>query len=184
MTTVFNYCGLDISDEGAIISRFSTVCEQLFPALAAIGVRAEISSGSGNCSIAAMRKLWADPASPATVLAAALTANASGVSIDFEPQADDCRGSPTGSAADAAPFAAWLAAVRALLQPHGIRLTVDVASWSPVLREYAVLAPSVDRLLTMETCRYTHARAPTPALEERATNTLTPNSNSTRTQNR
>ena len=91
-----------------------------------------------------MRKLWADPASPPAVLAAALAANASGVSIDFEPQADNCKGSPTGTAADAAPFAAWLASVRAQLAPHGIRLTVDVASWSPVLAEYATLAPSVD----------------------------------------
>ena len=151
VTTTFNYCGLDISDAGPIIDSFSPICAQLFPALAALGVRAEISSGSGNCSIAAMRMLWADPASPPAVLAAALAANASGVSIDFEPQADNCRGGPTGSAADAAPFAAWLGAVRALLHPRGIRLTVDVASWSPVLREYATLAPSVDRLLTMET---------------------------------
>jgi hypothetical protein len=144
VTTVFSYCGLDISDAGKIIPTFSPICAQLFPALAALGVRAEISSGSGNCSIAAMRKLWADPASPPAVLAAALAANASGVSIDFEPQADNCKGSPTGTAADAAPFAAWLASVRAQLAPHGIRLTVDVASWSPVLAEYATLAPSVD----------------------------------------
>jgi hypothetical protein len=144
VTTVFSYCGLDISDAGTIIPAFSPICAQLFPALAALGVRAEISSGSGNCSIAAMRKLWADPASPPAVLAAALAANASGVSIDCEPQADNCKGSPTGTAADAAPFAAWLASVRAQLAPHGIRLTVDVASWSPVLAEYATLAPSVD----------------------------------------
>ena len=37
------------------------------------------------------------------------------------------------------------------MNPHGIRLTVDVASWSPVLKEYATLAPAVDRLQTMST---------------------------------
>ena len=38
-----------------------------------------------------------------------------------------------------------------MLKPHGIRLTADVASWSPVLKEYATLAPALDRLQTMST---------------------------------
>lgn len=58
---------------------------------------------------------------------------------------------PVGTAADAKLFASWLSAVRSVLNPHGIRLTADVASWSPVLKQYATLAPAVDRLQTMST---------------------------------
>lgn len=58
---------------------------------------------------------------------------------------------PIGTADDAKLYAKWLSAVRAVLNPHGIRLTADVASWSPVLTEYATLAPAVDRLQTMST---------------------------------
>jgi hypothetical protein len=151
VSSVITFCGLDLSDAGTLIPSFSPACSQLFPALAAEGVKAEVSTGGGNCSISAMRVLWADPASPPALLAYALAANASGVSVDFEPQADNCKGGATGSSADAAPFSAWLTAVRALLAPHDIRLTVDVAGWSPVLKEYATLARGVDRLLTMET---------------------------------
>lgn len=147
-----NYCGIDVADNGTIIDKFASTCEGLFPALRALGVRPELATGSGNCSIDAFRRLWADVAtSPQVLLAAVLRANASGLNIDFEPQGDNCKGGPTGTAADAALFASWLAAVRSLLAPHGVRLTVDVASWSPVLAQYAVLAKGVDRLLTMET---------------------------------
>jgi hypothetical protein len=152
VTSVMAYCGVDIADNGTIISRFASTCAGLFPALRAAGVRAELATGSGNCSIAAMRLLWADTQLSPRVLADAVrAAGADGLNIDFEPQADNCAGAPTGDAADAALFGAWLAAVRGQLRPLGARLTVDVASWSPVLREYALLAAGADRLLTMET---------------------------------
>ena len=151
VTSLISYCGLDIRDDGTLVTTFSPVCADLFPRLRALGVQPEVTSNSGSCSIAAMRKLWSDPASPPALLAYALAANASGISIDFEPQADSCKGPPTGDAADAAPFAAWLGACRALLAPRGIRLTVAVASWSPVLAQSATLARGADRLLSMET---------------------------------
>ena len=152
VTSVMAYCGIDILDDGRLITPFSAACSALFPPLRALGVRTELVTNSGNCSIAAMRLLWADvTTAPAQLLAAALASGADGINIDFEPQADACQGGPTGDAADAALFAAWLAAVRAQLAPHGVRLTVDVAAWSPVLSQYAVLAAGVDRLLTMET---------------------------------
>ena len=81
----------------------------------------------------------------------ALAANASGWNIDLEPQSDSCKGLPTGDASDAALFASWLSAVRSALQPHGLRLTVAVASWSPVLSQFGTLAPAVDRLQNMQT---------------------------------
>jgi hypothetical protein len=152
VTSVMSYCGVDIADNGTIMSRFASTCASLFPALRAINVRTEIATGSGNCSIAAMRLLWADTAvSPRVLRDAVALAGADGLNIDFEPQADNCAGSPTGNAADAALFGTWLAAVREQLRPLGARLTVDVASWSPVLREYAPLAAATDRLLSMET---------------------------------
>ena len=152
VTSVMSYCGVDIADNGTIISKFAATCAGLFPALKAMGVRAELATGSGNCSFAAMRLLWADTqVSPLVLRDAVRAAGADGLNIDFEPQADSCAGAPTGDAADAALFGAWLAAVRAQLRPLGVRLTVDVASWSPVLREYALLAAGADRLLTMET---------------------------------
>ena len=152
VTSVMAYCGLDIRDDGSLVTSFSDACAALFPQLRALGVRTELATNSGNCSIAAMRLLWADLAvAPAQLLAAALAARADGINIDFEPQADSCQGGPTGDAADAALFAAWLAAVRAQLAPHGVRLTVDVAAWSPVLSQYAVLSRGADRLLNMET---------------------------------
>ena len=167
VTSVMSYCGVDIADNGTIISRFAPTCAGLFPALKALGVRTEIATGRGNCSIAAMRALWADTAvSPRVLRDAVQAAGADGLNIDFEPQADNCAGGPTGDAADAALFGTWLAAVRAQLQPLGARLTVDVASWSPVLREYALLAEGADRLLTMETYNGDSAAQWTPFLAE------------------
>jgi len=152
VTSVMSYCGLDIADDGTIISAFHATCAGLFPALRALGVQTELATGSGNCSIDAMRRLWADTdASPRVLAAAVALANASGLNVDFEPQADRCKGGPTGTAADAALFARWLAAVRAALHPLGARLTVDVAGWSPVLREFGALAAGVDRVLDMST---------------------------------
>jgi len=152
VTSVMSYCGVDLADDGTIIPAFHDTCASLFPALRALGVQTELATGSGNCSIDAMRRLWADTtASPRVLAAAVARANASGLNVDFEPQADACKGGATGTAADAALFARWLAAVRAALRPLGARLTVDVAGWSPVLREFRTLAAGVDRVLDMST---------------------------------
>eukprot|EP00658_Telonema_sp_P-2_P068082 TRINITY_DN5700_c0_g1_i2.p1 TRINITY_DN5700_c0_g1~~TRINITY_DN5700_c0_g1_i2.p1 ORF type:complete len:247 (-),score=21.75 TRINITY_DN5700_c0_g1_i2:78-818(-) len=166
VTSIQTYCGHDVSDDGRIIMNPHqgniTACQQFFPELVKLGVRPELATGAGNCSIVTYRKLWADTTeSPQVLLKAALAVNASGWNIDLEPQGGPdtgkpgwgCKGGsmPIGTAADAKLFATWLSAVRAVLKPHGIRLTADVASWSPVLTEYATLAPAVDRLQTMST---------------------------------
>jgi hypothetical protein len=152
VTSVQSYCGLNVNDDGTILPLFSDVCTPLFAALRTLGVRPEINLNAGNCSIDAYRTLWADlTVSPKAILTAALSANASGVNIDLEPQADNCQGGATGTAADATVFAQWLSTTRRLLNAAGIRLTVDVASWSPVLSQYKTLSSSVDRLQNMET---------------------------------
>lgn len=152
VTSVMNYCGLDIADDGTLIPNFSSVCEQLLPALSALGVQPEVVTNSGNCSIDAFRTLWKDTTvSPGVLRDYVVKHNAAGLNIDFEPQANNCKGGATGTAADALQFSIWLRAVREELAPHGVRLTVDVASWSPVLAQFATLAQGVDRVLTMET---------------------------------
>ena len=71
----------------------SSTCAKLLPALKQQGVRTEIATGSGNCSIDSMRTLWRDlTISPRQLLAAVLAANADGLNIDFEPQANHCQG--------------------------------------------------------------------------------------------
>ena len=96
--SVMAYCGLDIRDDGTLVTSFHPTCAGLFPALQQLGVRTELVTNSGNCSIAAMRLLWADTAvSPRVLRDAVLLANASGVNIDFEPQGDNCRGGRRGT---------------------------------------------------------------------------------------
>jgi hypothetical protein len=141
-----------VCDNGTVCGDLSSACAAFFPVASSLGIRNELNLDSGNCSIAAYRLLWSDTTvSPGVLLAAALAANASGWNIDLEPQADNCAGAPSGNAADAILFAQWLGAVRATLSSRNIRLTVDVADWSPVLSQFATLAPSVDRLQDMET---------------------------------
>ncbi len=152
VTSVQTYCGYTVSDEGTVSGSLSSACAAFFPRLTSMGVRAELCLDAGNCSIDAYRTLWQDTTtSPQVLLQAAIAANATGWNIDLEPQADNCKGGGTGTAADAQLFAAWLSAVRKVLNPYGIRLTVDAASWSPVIGQYKVLAGGVDRVQTMET---------------------------------
>jgi hypothetical protein len=152
VTSIQSDCGYTVSSNGSIVGSLSADCAAFFKATAALGVRNELWLDGGNCDIVAYRTLWRDvTVSPRVLLNAALAANASGVNIDLEPQADNCNGGATGTPADATLFATWLAAVRALLNPAGVRLTVDVASWSPVLSQFVTLAPAVDRLQNMET---------------------------------
>lgn len=78
-----SYCGHDISDAGEIIMNLAqgnfTACRAFFPELAKLGVRPELATGAGNCSIVTYRKLWKDTThSPQVLLKAALAVNASG----------------------------------------------------------------------------------------------------------
>jgi len=152
VTSVQTYCGWTVADNGTIIGSTSSQCQAFFNELIKLGSYPELTLDSGNCSIDSYRMLWKDTVySPQILLQAALAVNASGWNIDLEPQGDNCKSGGTGTAADAVLFASWLAAVRSVLNKQNVRLTVDVASWSPVLSQYATLAPSVDRLQNMET---------------------------------
>ena len=68
-----SYCGIDVADNGTMIIAFHDTCVGLFAALKGLGVRAELATGSGNCSIDAFRTLWGDTVeSPATLRDAVL----------------------------------------------------------------------------------------------------------------
>lgn len=152
VTSVQTYCGWTVADNGTVVGSTSSQCKSFFEAITALGVQAELTLDSGNCSIDAYRTLWKDTIdSPQLLLQAAQAVNATGWNIDLEPQGDNCQSGGTGTPADAVLFASWLTATKKVLNTAGIRLTVDVASWSPVLSQYGVLASSVDRLQCMET---------------------------------
>ena len=158
VTSVMVGCGPQVSDSGNVTTAIDPNCfdpetgNGTLPALAAIGVRPEIWFGAGNCSIDSYRLMWSDTVnSVQTLVDLAQNLNISGWNMDFEPQSDNCQGVPTGDAADAVLYAKWLAALRAALNPIGVRVTADVAMWSPAINQFAVLAPSVDRLFDMDT---------------------------------
>ena len=79
-----------------------------------------------------------------TMIDVAKRFNATGVNVDSEP---DQGGGPT---IRPEPYAAYLATLKPLLNAAGLRLTADVAAWCAMTKDYALLAPHVDRLLNME----------------------------------
>ena len=60
-------------------------------------------------------------------------------------------GNPASTVADAVLYAAFLAQAKTALNAAGMRLTIAVAQWSTMASQFKILAPSVDRLLNMET---------------------------------
>ena len=61
VSNVMSYCGHDISDAGRIIMNPAqgniSACRALFPALRRLGVRPELATGAGNCSIVTCAQL-------------------------------------------------------------------------------------------------------------------------------
>lgn len=153
--TIIIDCGFQLDSAGNIptASNATMQCNATIAGLAKLGVRTEVAVGLLQNSIDVFRAFSANPtraAQQASALCAALSV--AGISLDFEPQTPS--GSPAGSPLDTPQFGKALAAVKQALNaltPTSARLTVCVADWSPVLKQYAELAPTVDRLLDMET---------------------------------
>eukprot|EP00049_Salpingoeca_infusionum_P019440 m.361875 g.361875 ORF g.361875 m.361875 type:complete len:370 (+) comp19954_c0_seq1:71-1180(+) len=147
VTSVILDCGHELLANLTVgAPKNQTQCQQAADGLRELGVKVEIACGLENNSIKILRDVsqnWI--AFPGMMQTLAETFNASGINLDFEPQ------TPGGSASDAPPFAALLNLTRTALNTINVRLTVDVADWSPVLNQYELLAPCVDRLLDMET---------------------------------
>ena len=118
----------------------------LIERLGAVGVRPEIVLNSGNSDINDYRAFFRNASeNVAAMVAIGKEFSAQGWHLDLEPQ------HPPAEEADAALFASFLATARPAFNAAGMRLTASVARWSPMLSNYSLLAPHVDRLMQMET---------------------------------
>jgi hypothetical protein len=146
-TSVMLSCDVVAASNGTIVGSLGSWCEQTIPALQSRNIRAEIWLSSEAGDATSFRLLWANNVTAVAQLTEiAIKYNISGWNIDLEPNSD-----PTTTVEDAELYAAWLLTLRRSLNAKGIRLTVDVATWSTMIADFTVLAPSVDRLLNMET---------------------------------
>jgi hypothetical protein len=147
VTSVMLQCNVVAAANGSIIGSLGPLCEQVIPELRSLNVLPEIWLGSEAGDAASFHLLWNNNVTAVEQLTEmAVQYNISGWNIDLEPNSD-----PSTTTADAQAYAAWLTALKASLHPHGVRLTVDVATWSTMIADFSVLAPSVDRLMNMET---------------------------------
>eukprot|EP00656_Telonema_subtile_P039633 TRINITY_DN44721_c0_g1_i1.p1 TRINITY_DN44721_c0_g1~~TRINITY_DN44721_c0_g1_i1.p1 ORF type:complete len:245 (+),score=47.46 TRINITY_DN44721_c0_g1_i1:177-911(+) len=148
VTSMMLYCGHSVSNEGKLVGTVSPLCVGpggIVPALVELGIGVEFVVNDGSTNATAHKIFMADPTSIPSLLAIGQANKISGWNLDLEPQ------SVPGTAADAVVYAAFCQKLRAALNPAGIRLTIDVAQWSVMLAQFSVLAPSVDRLMNMET---------------------------------
>jgi hypothetical protein len=118
---------------------------KVYPRLRAAGLEGHAMITTAN--ITKLRQLWGlKDKFIQQVVAAATNESWTGVNIDFEPE----RGDPP-TAADAKQFADFLDKLAAALHPHGIVLSVDIASWSAFWDNALLAATRVDKILTMDT---------------------------------
>eukprot|EP00037_Helgoeca_nana_P018478 m.176806 g.176806 ORF g.176806 m.176806 type:complete len:303 (+) comp24460_c0_seq1:1735-2643(+) len=151
VTSVMNYCGTSIGPGGSLLqdeANAALCTKTLLPGLTAIGVNPEIVLNSGTNNVSDYRLFFANASQQIPVLVSvAKRFGAVGINMDLEPQV----GSPSSTPADAVVYAAFCAKLKVALNAIGVRLTIAVANWSPMLSNFKVLAPSVDRLMSMET---------------------------------
>jgi hypothetical protein len=144
VTSIMMQTGVYVALNGTIMGDVNEYAQILSKQLPFHGVRAEFWLTSQNYSIDSYRLLWADNVtSIARLVDLAIAYNISGWNIDLETdQSTD---------SDAVAYAAWLATLKSALHHIGVRLTIDVSPWTPMMGDFSVLAPSVDRMMHMET---------------------------------
>eukprot|EP00658_Telonema_sp_P-2_P049344 TRINITY_DN3751_c0_g1_i1.p1 TRINITY_DN3751_c0_g1~~TRINITY_DN3751_c0_g1_i1.p1 ORF type:complete len:350 (-),score=73.31 TRINITY_DN3751_c0_g1_i1:406-1455(-) len=148
VSSVMLYCGHSVSGTGKLVGSVSPLCVGpggIVPALRALGIAVEFVVNDGSTNVTAHKLFMKDPSSVDQLLVIGKANGLSGWNLDLEPQ------TVPGTAADAAVYAAFCKRLRAVLNPAGIRLTIDVASWSGMLSQFSELADGVDRLMDMET---------------------------------
>lgn len=131
---------------------WADTCLQTVNGLIAANVRVELLVGGPDGAGSGPSTNWTpaafEPANATifakTMIDVAQRFSAVGVNVDSEP---DQGGGPTYLPG---PFAAYLQVLKPILNGAGIRLTADVAQWCPMTSDYALLAPTVDRMLNME----------------------------------
>lgn len=151
VTNLFIYCGHSVGAAGLEVDdKLMALCvdNSLLARVAALGIQPEIVVDSGSSDVTHYRPFFANSTANINVLIEdARRLNATGVSFDLEPQV----GSPSSTEQDAHLYAAFLGEAKAAFTSVGLRLTSAVAEWSAMLKDYATLSGSVDRLLDMET---------------------------------
>eukprot|EP00239_Pterosperma_sp_CCMP1384_P007260 CAMPEP_0197851996 /NCGR_PEP_ID=MMETSP1438-20131217/19417_1 /TAXON_ID=1461541 /ORGANISM="Pterosperma sp., Strain CCMP1384" /LENGTH=310 /DNA_ID=CAMNT_0043465825 /DNA_START=367 /DNA_END=1299 /DNA_ORIENTATION=+ len=156
VTNVVLNCGYYVSTGGVVSfnEKFKGVCDEgnhdgngnsVIANLTKEGIDVEIAIDAGSCAISLYHELFANNETLGALLEIKKALGPiSGISFDLEPQ-------PTSAPADALLYAKFLSGLKPHLNAAGMRLTVWVAAWSPMLKNYAALAPAVDKLFDMET---------------------------------
>lgn len=141
-TSIMLYCGLTINTDGTLnSSQFpSPGCKLMIPALAEMGIRAEVVVGAAR-NISPVRKFIRSlkNESISALVAHVAAHRLRGVSFDFE------FGDSTAS--DAKDFAAFLAGLRLALRPLDGRVTVYSTKFTKMTSDIALLSKTVDGVL-------------------------------------
>ena len=154
VTNLLVYCGHSVGATGLEYDpKLGALCLEggLLANVSALGIVPEIVVDSGSSNVTDYRRFFAN----ATANIAALVAEggrfgAQGIHFDLEPQ----KGSPASTTEDSVLYAEFLRQARdvfAAAKPRPMRLTVAVAEWCAMTKNYAPLAAATDRLMDMET---------------------------------
>eukprot|EP00940_MAST-03C_sp_MAST-3C-sp2_P003531 g3531.t1 len=142
------YCGQAVNNNGSFTLRTSEICEKnglLLSTLRKLNIGIEFVVNDA-CTNVTAHKLWMKNEKTVDELVSiAKEYNLMGWNLDLEPQ------TVSGTTDDAHIYADFLKHARFTLNQIGTRLTIDVAQWSPMLSQYEVLGPTVDRMMNMET---------------------------------
>lgn len=147
ITSVIVDCGMYVDINTTLVVPSNPNCKPAVEGLTNLGVKAELAVGLVGNNISAMRNAFQRGSKffSKQLLAVVDEYNIQGINFDWEPQGTDA-----GDLADATAYASFLSDIKNDLSGKA-RLTICVADWSPVLSQYGLLAPAVDRLLDMET---------------------------------
>jgi len=148
VTSVMLYCGHEVNNDGKVVGSVSELCDDgkgggLVPQLKGLGIGVEFVLNDGCGNVTAHKVMFADQGVPAQLATIGKAYGLYGWNLDLEPH--------SSAAGDASAYAAFCTQLRTMLRAAGMRLTIDVAQWSPMLSQYALLAPTVDRMMDMET---------------------------------
>jgi len=147
VSSVILDCGMSIDNDASLVIPENANCKPAIEGLTKLGVKAELAVGLAGSNISAMRKAFqrGSKVFSKELLAIVDDYKVQGIDFDWEPQGKDM-----GNLTDAKAYAEFLSGIKQDFDGKA-RLTICVADWSPVMSQYALLAPAVDRLLDMET---------------------------------
>lgn len=148
VTSVMLYCGQGVDNNGRFEYATSEICNKdgvLLSTLRSLNIGIEFVVNDGSTNVTAHKRWMRNASSVDALVSIAEEYNLTGWNLDLEPQ------SVPGTVEDAQVYASFLKDARESLNHIGTRLTIDVAQWSPMLSQYDVLGPTVDRMMNMET---------------------------------